>query len=162
MTQDDPFGFEHEVYEIHEGEHTQMSQVNGSNSLKVCTYPDCDEMLVATYANCVECAFVEAGIDNVSVFVYPGTIGSFNGTRRIVSIVGKAIFLPGRLPDPENINRHGYLEVVARANCLMSLLSVHRLSKGIGWADKKDVVKLSRKIYGETTADEIKVYYEIL
>lgn len=156
-----PFEIIHDVYEVKEGDTPQTAKVNRTSGTYFSCYPHCDNRLVGNYAWATEEVCRITGLDNISVIVYPGTMAKVYGLERIVAIYGKAIFLPGKIYE-SCPNKNGYREVVARANAILSLLSVKRLSENKGWAEPKEVVEMAREIFGDDCASEVKMHYEFL
>lgn len=156
-----PLDVIHEVYEIKEGDTPQTSRVDGTSNTFFAVYPKCDNKLVGGYAWATEEVCRLTGLDGIKVIVYPGTMARVNGTERIVAIYGNMILLPGKIYEGCP-NKDGYREVVARANVLLSLLSVERLAENKGWAHEKEVIAMAREVFGDECASEVKMHFEFL
>lgn len=156
-----PLEIIHQVYEIKEGDDTQTAKVAGTKSSYFSCYPHCDNRLIGNYAYATEEVCRITGLDGVRVIVYPGTMARVSGLERIVAICGSKIFLPGKIYEGCP-NKNGYREVVARANVILSLLSIGRLAENKGWANPKEVAEMARLVFGNECGDEVKMHFEFL
>lgn len=156
----DPFEPIHDKYVIKEGKFT-YEPLPYLNNISFCATERCNAKLIGRYSYILQEACSIHGLSNLKIMIYPGTICEINGHERVFAVLGRQVFAPGKVCENYN-NSKSFVEVTAAANFMQCLLSVDRVEKGKPYVHHSDVIALANTIFGESIAEEFKIYYEII